>query len=331
MSAVRNFLITLLVALLIFGLVAFGILEFATSAFSSVDDEENGGQTSENSGTSEPEIIVPPDVFEAVQSQSFTVLFVGSDYLPSVYDDYEYADKTPDGFDGEVREKETDTLILVRINKETGECIYCPIPVNTKIKIDGHDATLEKLYARKGIEVLKEQVTYLTGIPVDFHAIVEIDALSSIIDELGGIQFYVPVDMNYVDLSAGLEINLKAGVQILDGKNALDMLRFFKYKDGDVSRRKTASDFLKALVNKVLTDIPMKEAAIAYSKYYQFIDTNFTLEDLEELASLIYLYPQMSVKDYTYPGKVITENGIDYFSADVQNARKYFDKYKFKG
>lgn len=331
LSAVRNFVITLLIALLIFGLVAYGILEFATSAFIT---DDNGGETPQNTesvGTTDSGIDLPGGELDDVLGESFTVLFIGSDYQPGVYDDYEYADKTPDGFDGEVREIETDTLILVRINKETGECVFCPIPVVTEVKIDGHASTLEKLYSRKGIDALKEQVTALTGLPIDYHALVTIDGLISIIDTLGGIQFYVPVDMHYVDLEAELEINLKAGTQLLDGKKALDMLRYWSYPDEDTSRRKTAVEFLKAVISKVLTDIPMKDAAVAYTTYYQFIETNFTIEDLAAVADLIYAYPKMSIKDYTYPGKTTGEGGSAVFTPNITSAKEFFSQYKFKG
>lgn len=333
MSAVRNFVITLLISLLIFGLVAFGILEFANSAFGSGgikndgDGEGNGGETT----TTTPDLPPPPDGFDAIKGESMTVLFIGTDYLPNVYYDYEYADKRPDGFDGEIREIETDTIILARINKETGEAIFCPIPAITEITINGHSTTLEKLYYKKGIAALREQVTALTGLPIDFHAIVTIDGLSYIIDDLGGIEFHVPQDMNYVDLDQQIEIDLKSGTQLLDGKNATDMLRYWSYVDEDVSRRRVGCNFLKAIIKKVMTDIPMNDAASAYLKYQDYISTDLTLNMLNEHADLIFAYPKLTIRDYTYPGTT-TGKGLDaIFTPNVSKATEFFDAYKFKG
>ncbi len=332
LSAVRNFVITLLISLLIFGFVAYGILEFATSALITEGGKNNGGNNpGNNSTTTSPDVEPPPSIVDGINGESMTVLFLGTDYLPDVYFDYDYADKRPDGFDGETREIETDTIILARINKETGEVIFCPIPAITQIKINGHVSTLEKLYHRNGIDALREQVTALTGLPIDFHAIVTLDGLSAIIDDLGGIEFYVPENMNYVDLEQKIEINLKSGTQNLNGKKATDMLRYWSYADEDTSRRRLGGQFLKALIKKVMTDIPMKDAATAYIKYSEHISTDFTIGDLAEQADLIFAYPKFTIKDYTYPGTT-TGKGLDaIFTANVEKATEFFKQYKFKG
>ena len=333
MSAVRNFVTTLLISLLIFGLVAFGILQFADGAFfGRGGNSGNGG--SGNGGhvtTTTPDLPPPPEGFDAIKGKSMTVLFIGTDYLPDVYYDYDYAGQRPDGFDGELREIETDTIILARINKETGEAIFCPIPAITQITVNGHSTTLEKLYHMKGVSALREQVTALTGLPIDFHAIVTVEGLSYIIDDLGGIEFHVPQDMNYVDLDQKIEIDLKSGTQILDGKNATDMLRYWSYNDEDVSRRRVGCNFLKALIKKVMTDIPMNSAAAAYLRYQEYISTDLTLNMMNEHADLIFAYPKLTVRDYTYPGTT-TGKGLDaVFIPNVSKATEFFDVYKFKG
>lgn len=332
MSAVRNFILTLLISLLIFGLLAFGILQFASDAFNIGGKGSHGNGEGTDDGTADTtEPIVVPDNFDNIKGESFTVLLIGTDYLPDVYNDYDYTDKEIGGFPAPTREIETDTLILIRINKETGECVFCPIPAITEVKINGHDATLEKVFARQGIDALKEHITVLTGLPVDYYALVTIANLSAIIDDLGGIEFNVPENMHYVDLDACLEINILKGTRVLDGKTATDMLRYWSYKDEDVSRRRVAKDFLKALVSKVMTDVPMTQAATMFLRYKDMIETDFGSDDLISHADLIFAYPKMTVKDVTYPGKTVGK-GIDArFIPNVTEGRKLFEKYKFKG
>lgn len=331
MSAVRNFVITLLISLLIFGLVAFAILQFADKKIFGRGDGLGDGLHNNNNVTTTPEPPPPPEGFDAIKGESMTALFIGTDYLPNVYNDYEYAGQRPDGFDGEIREIETDTIILARINKETGEAIFCPIPAITQITINGHSTTLEKLYHQKGISALREQVTALTGLPIDFHAIVTIDGLSHIIDDFGGIEFHVPQEMNYVDLDQQIEIDLKSGTQILDGKNATDMLRYWSYSDEDVSRRRVGCNFLKALINKVMTDVSMNDARAAFFKYESYISTDLTIAMLDKNADLIFAYPKLTIRDYTYPGTT-TGKGLDaVFTPNVSKATEFFSAYKFKG
>lgn len=317
-------------SLLIFGSVAYGVLQFASSALGTGNGSDNNDPSQSEDTTSE-EIPVPPDFLDEIKGESMTALFIGTDYLPDVYDDYEYADKTPDGFDGETREIETDTLVLVRINKETGECVFCPIPAITEVKIDGHTSTLKKVYHRKGVDALCQQVTVLTGLPIDYYALVTIDSLKSIIDDLGGIEFYVPEDMTYLDPETQTELGLQAGMQLLNGDDALYMLRYCSYGDEDISRRRTGSEFLKAIVKKVMTDIPLKDAAMAYMKYQSFITTNFSIEDLASHADLIFAFDKLTVKDYTYPGKTTGSGEEAIFSPNIDTATKFFNTYKFKG
>jgi LCP family protein required for cell wall assembly len=316
---------------LIFGILAYGILQFAFDAFSLEGNKGSVGKDplSSTEDTTEEDNDHPN--LTPLKGESFTVLFIGTDFLPDVYNDYEYTDQIINGFPAQTREVETDTLILLRVNKETGECIFCPIPALAEVTVDGHKTTLEKVYSRKGIDELLQHVNYLTGIPVDYYALVTIENLSYLIDDLGGVEFYVPENMHYVDLEAQLEINILKGTTILNGKTATDMLRYWSYKDEDVSRRRVASDFLKALATKVMTDIPLKDAAIAYLKYQDKIETNFTVSDLTSHSDLIYAFSKMNIIDITYPGKTIG-TGIDArFIPNITEAYKLFDKYKFKG
>lgn len=330
LSAVRNFLITLLISLLIFGLVAFGIIQFANSAFSSSGDKNNGKDNGQQDTTTTPEPPPTPDGFEELKGQSMTVLFVCTDYLPDIYTDYEYAEKRPDGFDGVPREIETDAIILVRINKETGEAIYCPIPANTQISINGHSTAIKKLYSRRGIEALREQVTALTGLPIDYHAVVTLDGLSDIVGELGGIEFHVPETINCNDEEEKLEISLKSGKRKLKGDAVLNMVRYWWYSGKETSGR-YESDLLKAIIKKLLTEVPLSDAASAYIKYTKHISTDFTIEKLNEQADLMYAYSKLTVRDYAYPGTT-NGTGIDApFVPNISKATGYFDAYKFKG
>lgn len=316
---------------MIFGLLAYGILQFAADAFSFGGKGPTIGEETTDVIESDTEPIVVPDIFDRIKGESFTVLLVGTDYLPDVYFDYEYTDQLIGGFPAPTREVETDTLILIRVNKETGECVFCPIPAITEVKIHGHNSTLEHVYARQGIETLKEHVTALTGLPVDYYAIITIANLASIIDDLGGVEFNVPENMHYVDLDAALEINILKGTRILDGKTATDMLRYWSYKDEDTSRRVVAKDFLKALISKIMTDVSIKDAAVAYLKYKDKIETDFSATDLTSHADLIFAFPKMTVKDVTYPGKTVGKGLDARFTPNVTDGRKLFEKYKFKG
>ncbi len=333
LSVVRNFVLTFLLSLLIFGLIAYGLVQFTTSAFE-LGVERNQGEETEENDTQNPDDTGPiqtPQDWLSVKGESFTVLLVGTDYQPDVYHDYDSTDKTNEGFPMEPRRVEADSITLVRVNKETGECLFCPIPAITKIVVDGLPDQLQNLYASKGIDALCDKVMAMTGIPVDYYAVVTMNSLASFIDELGGLPYYVPKDMYYKDDSIGLEINIRRGSQKLTGQKAVQMLQYWSYDDGDTSRRACAVSFLKELFKRIATQIEPQSSALYFQRYSRYFETNFTIGDLQDNVDLLFSYNKMTIVDYTYPGTTVGEGGDAYFSANIPKAIEDFSKYKFKG
>lgn len=336
MTALRNFVITLLLSLLIFGLIAYGLVQFAFAAFdldeskdSTPVDTEEPIDSQTNTGET-----VNPDNWLDVKGNSFTALLVGTDFQPDFFDDYDESIRNEtgeNGFPREPRTVEADTIILVRVNKETGECVYCAIPANTKITVDGLPCKLQDLYSLKGIDALCEKVMALTGLPIDYYAVITVDNFKEVIDKLGGITYYVETDMYYVDESLGLYIDLRRGSQKLNGKKALVCFVNCGYADGDTSRRQCAVKFLKELFKKLIVQSNYSDAAVLYSKYSEYFDTNFTINDLGNNVDLIFSYSKMSILDFTYPGTTVGTGESAYFTPNISKATEYFKKYKFIG
>ncbi len=335
MTAIRNFIVTFFLSVLIFGLVAYGLVQFTTAAFELGTEKNPGGETGGEetvppTDTEEPN---DPQDWIDIKGESFTALLVGSNYQPDVYSDYDVKDEnaTNEGFPLEPRQVETKTLILLRVNKETGECLFCPIPAITRITVDGLTCQLKDLYAMKGADALRSKVMAMTGIPIDYHVVITMGKLRELIDELGGVTYFVETDMYYVDESIGLEINLRRGTQKLNGENAVKMLSYCGYPDGDTSRRKCGVSFLKELLKVAMSKVKMEDAAIAYANYASYFETNFTIGDLGDQVDLIFSYNKMNIRDYTYPGTTTGVGDEAYFSANIAKAIEFFSQYKYKG
>ena len=84
--------------------------------------------------------------------------------------------------------------------------------------------------------------------------LVSLDAFVDIVDLMGGIEFDVPMDMFYEDPSQDLYIDLKAGLQKLDGYEAMGLVRFRKgYVDQDLGRVDIQRQFISACMDQWLT------------------------------------------------------------------------------
>jgi anionic cell wall polymer biosynthesis LytR-Cps2A-Psr (LCP) family protein len=70
---------------------------------------------------------------------------------------------------------------------------------------------------------------------------------------MDGVEFYVPQDMRYSDPVQNLNINLKEGLQKLDGEEAMQLVRFRRYKEGDLKRVEVQHAFLTAVFQQILS------------------------------------------------------------------------------
>lgn len=93
----------------------------------------------------------------------------------------------------------------------------------------------------------------ILGIDIPYYVKVDLDAFKEIVDAVGGVDFYVPMDM-YWDMrdTGGPLINLKEGMQHLDGEKAEQLVRFRDgYAQKDLKRIQVQQDFIKALIEKI--------------------------------------------------------------------------------
>ncbi len=93
----------------------------------------------------------------------------------------------------------------------------------------------------------------LLDVQVDYYVKFDLTAFKKVVDAVGGVDFYVPMDM-YWDMrdTGGPLINLKEGMQHLDGAKAEQLVRFRDgYAQKDLKRIEVQQEFITALINKV--------------------------------------------------------------------------------
>lgn len=93
----------------------------------------------------------------------------------------------------------------------------------------------------------------LLDIQIDYYVKFDLSAFRQVVDAVGGVDFYVPQDM-YWDMTdtGGPLINLKEGMQHLDGEKAEQLVRFRDgYAQKDLKRIEVQQEFITALIEKV--------------------------------------------------------------------------------
>lgn len=179
-----------------------------------------------------------------------------------------------------------DTLMFGVFDTVNKKASLVSIPRDTLVNVKDKDYKINAVYAYHGIEGVCDAVSAMMAVPVDFYVKVELEAFSAIVDEIGGVWFTVPQDMDYDDPTQDLHIHLKEGYQLLDGKNALDLMRFRKgYSNQDLGRVQTQRNFLVAMVKQTISLSNATKVTSLIQILNKYVDSNMPLNNMIYFAT----------------------------------------------
>ena len=169
------------------------------------------------------------------------------------------------GVSEDISPKLSDTIIVASYNPKTQKATLLSIPRDTFIGTNKNKAnSYDKINAlyQKNPEKTLNAVNKITGLNIKYYAVISNNALVEVVDTIGGVEFDVPIDMNYDDSSQKLSIHLKKGMQKLNGEQAEGLVRFrhnnnntsypSSYGDNDLGRMRTQREFLKEVAKQTI-------------------------------------------------------------------------------
>jgi LCP family protein required for cell wall assembly len=159
----------------------------------------------------------------------------------------------------------TDVIMIASFNPENKSVTLVSLPRDTYVKVEDWKArkanafysilyndNKETLYSE-----IKPIYSEFMGIPIDYVTVIDFKTFEGIVNELGGVTIDVDQDMHYEDPTDGTHIDLKQGVQELDGDQALDFVRYRHSNHGetpessDVDRNRRQQAVIAAMVGKL--------------------------------------------------------------------------------
>lgn len=201
----------------------------------------------------------------------------------------------------------TDTMMVMCYDTVKQTVGVVSIPRDSLIdRGSGHHPKL--VYGKGGVEQRVEDISQMLGIPIDGYIKVNIKGFITLVDYLGGIDFYVPCDMDYDDPFQNLSIHYKEGQRKLSGQQAMEVARFRKNNDGsgysDVGRTQTQQKLLIALAKKVLSWDSLTKVNGFVEIFNKNVSTDLTLDNMMYFAGqAINLDPSAAVETATLPGR----------------------------
>ena len=180
----------------------------------------------------------------------------------------------------------SDTNMLMRFDAVNKTVDIVSLPRDTLMS-NGHK--LNSSYNNGGTEKLRSNIEDMLGVPVDFYVSVNLKGFIALIDQIDGVDFDVPEDMDYDDPYQDLHIHFKAGLQHLNGQQAMEVVRFRHNNDNtgyggqqDLGRIGTQQAFLKTVAQKLMKLENVPAMAETFLKY---VKTDLTLGNLMWLAN----------------------------------------------
>lgn len=175
----------------------------------------------------------------------------------------------------------TDTIMLGVFDTKAKTASLVSVPRDTLVSINGRNHKINAAYGLGGMELLCETVEEMLVVPVDFYVLVELEAFSAIVNEIGGIWFDVPMDMNYEDPYQDLVIHVQKGYQRLNGEQALGVMRFREgYASQDLGRVQTQRALLTAMVKQTITVSNADKVGALMKILNRYVKSDMPLNDM---------------------------------------------------
>ena len=179
----------------------------------------------------------------------------------------------------------SDTIILARIDPPAQKVTLISIPRDTQIEMGSHGTQkINAAYSFGGAAYMTEVVSEFAGVSISHYAEVDFEQFTSIIDTIGGVEVDLPVAVSDPDYA---EIELPAGVQTLNGTQALGLCRsrhaYDNYGGGDFYRAANQRMVIGAVIKKVLK-MDVLSMSNTVSELANCVTTDFTTTDILGLA-----------------------------------------------
>ncbi|RKN84459.1 LCP family protein [Paenibacillus ginsengarvi] len=158
----------------------------------------------------------------------------------------------------------TDVMMLVALDPEKKAATVLSLPRDVQLKPEKLTSQKANYYyayyynkdKTSAITNTKTFFSDLFRLPIDYMAIIDFDGFRKLVDALGGLQIDVDMNMKYVDEEDGTDIDLKKGVQLLNGKKTLDFVRYRKSNMGtaessDLARNERQHQVVSKLLDKL--------------------------------------------------------------------------------
>jgi LCP family protein required for cell wall assembly len=217
----------------------------------------------------------------------------------------------------------SDTLFVVMLDKSKKNAALLSVPRDTRVKIKGHGwDKINAAFAYGGHKLTQETVQDFLGIKLNNYVVVDFQGFKGLVDAVGGVDINVEKRMYYYDSYSGFEIDLKPGKQHLDGKTAMQYVRY-RDEEGDIGRIRRQQKFMMALYQQIASKNIIAKVPGVTKQIMSMIKTDLSLKEMVELGNVMRdMMEKDGLKMSMVPGEPKYIDGISYWIPDIPKMRQ---------
>ncbi len=220
----------------------------------------------------------------------------------------------------------TDSIIYAKYDTVNNKLYMMSIPRDTYTENPLATYKINSIYyGGKHTEEFIWEVENILDVEIDYYAIIKLDAIPAIIDEIGGLKITLDEEIWRLNKKTGeWYFAFPEGEQILDAEQVEILVRNRDYADGDISRGKMQRKVMTALIDNMMSAKNILKLPQVANVILENTNTNVTVREAMKYISEI---KEIDLKDITSVNMPIenisyTVNGTSCVLVDEEEARR---------
>lgn len=200
-----------------------------------------------------------------------------------------------------------DSIHVLALDPKARRGTIVGIPRDSYVDVPGHGKQkINEALRRGGPDLAVRTVRNLTGMPITYYLVTAFEGFRAMVDDLGGVDAYVPYDMN--DLPSGAFF--KTGWHRMDGSKALAFSRNRHVPAGDFARSENQGRLMVDALKKLRAETGAQNEVELWVKILaRHVRVNMSFGDLVRLGVLARVTAASNVRNIVAPGRTGNAGG----------------------
>lgn len=229
----------------------------------------------------------------------------------------------------------TDTIMLLRMDTVEMKVNVVSIPRDTLVNSTLNNKKINAIYHNlDGIESLMDEVEDITGFRPNNYVVVNTGVFVEVVDAMGGVDFYVPFNMDYDDYADHdkdgiceyiFTIHVKEGQQTLSGYDAMGVFRWRQNNNGaghvygnpDIERIEMQHNLLMAIASKAMATRDVNTLYNIAAAVFPQCETDLTMTNIGWYATKFLQMDMSNISFFTMPTTGAMIKNASYVTINV--------------